>query len=239
MDNAAYTSLTRQSGLVNELQVIANNIANSATSGFRKEGVIFSEFIQSSGVGPSLSMAAANARQTSFEQGTLTQTGSQLDVAIEGDGFFMIQTPAGERLTRAGSFSLNNAGELVTLDGYQVMDAGGAPIFIPPDASVVSIGGDGTISGDGQLIGQLGLFRPTDPTTLKREDGVRFSTEGGTEPDDTSSVAQGFVESSNVNPVVEMARLIQVQRAYELGQSFLESEDERVQTAIQTFIKRG
>ncbi|MGX9355968.1 flagellar hook-basal body complex protein [Roseobacteraceae bacterium S113] len=239
MDNTAYTSLTRQSGLMRELQVLANNIANSATTGFRSEGVVFSEFVRSVDNGPSLSMAAANAKKTSMEQGALSQTGGQFDFAIEGEGFFLIQTPGGERLTRAGSFSLSAAGDLVTHDGYAVLDAGGAPLFIPPDVTDIAVASDGTMSADGRLLGQLGLVQPIDPIDLRREDGVMFVAEAGFEPDETSRVVQGFVENSNVNPVMEIARLVEVQRAYEMGQSFLDSEHERVQSAIETFIRRG
>ncbi len=239
MDNPGYTALTRQSGLQRELQVLANNIANAATTGYRSEGVVFSEFVQRVDKGPSLSMAAANARNTSMEQGALTQTGNQFDLAIEGDGFFLVQTPAGERLTRSGSFALSNAGDLVTNDGYAVLDAGGAPLFIPPDVATFSVSGDGTLSADGRLLGQVGVVRPVDTTDLQREDGVMFRTEAGFEPDDTSRVAQGFLENSNVNPIVEVARLIEVQRAYEMGQSFMDAENERIRSAIQTFIKRG
>lgn len=239
MDNAGYTSLTRQSGLVKELQVLANNIANSATSGFRSEGVVFSEFVQRVDNAPSVSMGAANSRTTSMAQGALTQTGGQFDVAIEGDGFFLVQTPAGERLTRSGAFALSAAGDLVTNDGFNVLDAGGAPLFIPPDAASISISSDGTMSADGRLIGQLGVVLPTDPSDLQREDGVMFRTNAGFQPDDTSRVVQGFVEGSNVNPVSEIARLVEVQRAYEMGQSFLEAENERIRAVIQALITRG
>lgn len=104
MDNTGYITLTRQSGLMREMQVIANNIANSATTGYRQEGLVFSEYVQAMRGGPSLSMGHGNVRETSFVQGALTQTGGTYDFAIEGDGFFLIQTPEGERVTRAGQF---------------------------------------------------------------------------------------------------------------------------------------
>ncbi|WP_425040030.1 flagellar hook-basal body complex protein [Primorskyibacter sp. S187A] len=239
MDNAGYTTLTRQSGLMREMQVVANNIANSATTGFRSEGIMFSEHVNRIDGGASLSMASANVKNTSMEQGALTKTGGQLDFAIEGEGFFLINTPAGERLTRSGSFSLSAAGDLVTHDGFAVLDAGGAPLFVPPDATDLSVSADGTMSADGRLIGQLGVVRPVDMTDLSREDGVMFRTDAGFEADPESRIVQGFVENSNVNPMAQIARMIEVQRAYEMGQSFMESEHERIKTAIQTFIKRG
>lgn len=181
--------------------------------------------------GASLSMGQGNVRNTSFEQGALTQTGGTFDFAIEGDGYFLVETPGGERLTRAGAFSPSANGDLVTYDGYRVLDAGGAPLFIPPGTNI-AVSGDGTLSADGTPLGQIGIVRPIDASDLEREDGVMFRTEAGFEPSDSARVLQGFVENSNVNAVSQLARMIEVQRAYELGQSFLESEDERVRAAM-------
>ena len=234
MDNSSYTILTRQSGLARELQVVANNIANLATTGFRSEGLIFSEHIQPVDHGASLSMGVGNVHNTDFSQGVLSQTGGNFDFGIEGDGYFLIETPRGERLTRAGVFSANAEGELVTYDGFRVLDAGGAPIFVPSDAGPISVSADGTFSVEGAPIAQLGIFRPNAPLDLVREDGVMFRADAGFEQAQDARVAQGFTEGSNVNSVGQLARLIEVQRAYEMGQSFLESEDERMRTAIKS-----
>ena len=234
MDNATYTILTRQSGLAREMQLVANNIANAATTGYRSEGVIFSETVQAVDKGPSLSMATANVQNTSFAQGALTQTNGSFDFGIEGEGFFLIETPAGERLTRAGSFSPSAAGDLVTNDGFRVLDAGGAPVFVPPDAGALSVSADGTLSVDGAPIAQLGIVRPLAPLDLVREDGVMFRADAGVEPAENARVIQGFTEGSNVDAVTQLARMIEVQRAYEMGQSFLESEDERIRMALKS-----
>ena len=233
MENATYASLTRQSGLMSELRSIANNIANASTTGYRAEGIVFSEHV--AGLGQehaSLSMPLAHGRDTSFEQGSLSQTGGRYDLAIEGNGFFLIQTPDGERLSRNGHFTPNENGDLVTADGYPVLDAGGAPVFIPQGIAGISVAADGTISADGQPIGQIGLYVPADPNGLVREDGIRFRAEGGIEPAPLSRLVQGFLEDSNVNPILEISRMIEVQRAYELGQSFLDLEDERIRNMI-------
>ena len=232
MSNSTYTTITRQSGLMREMRLIANNIANSATSGFRQEGIVFSEYVKSLDGAPSLSMGQGNARHTSLEQGGLTQTGGQFDLAIEGEGFFLVETPAGDRLTRAGTFSPNAEGDLVTPDGFRVLDAGGAPVFIPPGASDVSIAADGTISSAGDPVGQMGVMQPINPQGLVREDGVMFRADEGFEPAESAQILQGFVENSNVNPILQLTRMIEVQRAYELGASFLESEDERMRQAM-------
>jgi len=237
MDSTGYITLTRQSGLMREMQIVANNIANSATTGYRQEGMVFSEYVQSIEGGASLSMGHGNVRNTSFVQGTLTQTGGTFDFAIEGEGFFLIQTPDGERLTRAGSFSPNAEGDLVTHDGHAVLDAGGAPVFIPAGVRGIAVSPDGTISADGDLIGQIALVQPIDAQEMTREGGVMFRADAGVEPAETARMVQGFVETSNVDPIGQLARMIEIQRAYEMGQSFLDAEDERVRRTMDAMLK--
>lgn len=237
MDTTSYTTLTRQSGLMREMSVIANNIANASTTGYRQEGLVFSEYVQRSYEGPSLSMATARTRNTSMLAGTISQTGGPFDLAIEGEGFFLIETPEGQRLSRAGHFMPNAQGDLVTPEGHRVLDAGGAPLFIPPNAASVAIASDGTLSADGQLLGQVGLVTPSEGSQLRRESGVHFIADGGFTPAQDARVMQGFLEGSNVDPMTQIARMIEVQRAYEMGQSFTEAENERLRSAVSTLIK--
>lgn len=233
MGNSIYATLTRQSGLMNEMRIVANNIANMATTGFRSEAAVFSEQIKQLGDGQgSLSMATANAHITSFEQGALTKTGGTFDLGIEGEGYFQIETPSGARLSRAGVFTPNAGGELVTPEGYRLLDAGGAPVFVPSDAGQISVAPDGTLSVNGGPIGQVGLVNPIDMTDLVREDGVRFKTNSDLVPAENATIKQGFLESSNVDPVQQIARMIEVQRSYEMGQSFLDKEDERLRSIM-------
>lgn len=233
MEAASYTTLNRQSGLMREMGVVANNIANSSTTGFRREGVVFSEFVVAVDQDPSLSMANASGRNVDLSQSTLSQTGGQFDFAIQGEGFFLIETPQGQRLTRAGSFTPSAEGELVTPDGYRLLDAGGAPIFVPPDARGLALAADGTLSAGGQPVARVGLWQPTDPLALRYQTGTLF--EGGElEPVEGATILQGMLEDSNVEPVSEIARMIEVQRAYELGQKFLDAEDQRVRGVIST-----
>ncbi len=238
MDTTGYTTLTRQSGLMHEMRALANNIANLGTTGFRAESVIFTEHVRALGESAgSLSMATAAAHATAAGQGALTRTGGAFDLAIEGPGFFQLETPAGPRLTRAGAFLPNAAGELSTPDGYRLLDAGGAPIFVPPDAAAVTVAADGTLSADGRPLAQIGLVQPESPVDLRREDGVRFRADGPLAPVASPVIQQGFLEQSNVDPVIETARMIEVQRGYELGQAFLEREDERIRNVLRTLGK--
>lgn len=235
MDNATYTTLTRQSGLMAEMQVVANNIANANTTGYRSEGITFAEYISATGPKTdSLSMATAEVRDTLSAQGALGLTGGTFDLAIEGEGFFLIETPQGQRLTRAGNFTPNENGDLVTMDGHAVLDAGGAPVFVPTGAGPIGIAPDGTISAGGQPVGQIGLVMPDDPLALTREGGTMFNPGGGVIPAENGRMMQGFLESSNVNPILQISRMIEVQRAYELGQSFMDKEDERIRNVLRT-----
>lgn len=233
MDNAIYASLTRQSGLMREMRAVANNIANVNTSGFRREGVVFSEYmvpLQSNG--ETLAIANVRGRMVDLSQGGMTLTNGAYDLAIDGVGFFMVQTPQGNRLTRAGAFQPNAEGELVNPDGYPLLDDGQAPVVIPPGTRSVGIGEDGTVSADGQPIGRVGVFASPDPADLRHVGGTLFDPGRAPEPMDDARIRQGFIEESNVNPVTEIARMIEVQRAYELGQSFLDQEDQRIRQAI-------
>jgi flagellar basal-body rod protein FlgF len=234
MDSIGYTTLTRQSGLMREMEVLAHNIANISTTGFRREGVVFSEYVNRLEGEPSLSMATASARNVDLTQAGLSQTGGIFDFAIQGDGFFLIETPQGERLTRSGAFTPSAEGELVTPDGYRLLDAGGAPVVVPPDARAVGLGRDGTLSADGVAVARVGLWQPSDPLTLTHVAGTMFAASSGVEPADAGEMMQGMLEDSNVQPVVEVARMIAVQRAYEMGQTFLDREDARIRGVIQT-----
>ncbi|WP_299888305.1 flagellar hook-basal body complex protein [uncultured Ruegeria sp.] len=235
--DTAYVTLSRQSGLMNEMRLVANNIANANTTGYRQQGLVFSEFIRDVPNNPSLSMSRAEARNTSLQQGVLIETGGSFDFAIEGDGFFMVETPKGNRLTRAGSFTPNAEGDLVAADGSRVLDSNGSPVFIPPDAASIDIGSDGTLSVNGQLLGQIGVYRVDEPKDLVREGNTRFRPEGDVQAVDEPVVLHRFLEGSNVNAIHQVTRLIEIQRAYELGQSFLETEDERVRGALKALMR--
>lgn len=234
MDNPGYVALTRMKGLADELRVVANNIANLSTTGYRGERLIFAEVLQAANVdGGALAMAAPRAHVTDAAPGGFRATGAPLDLAIDGDGFFQVQTPNGPRLTRNGVFSLSPEGDVVTLQGHQVLDGGGAPLNIPGDAAAIAIAADGTVAVDGVDIARVGVFSAR-AEDLLREDGVLFRSDGVVSEAPEARVLQGFIEQSNVDPVREMARMIEVQRAYELGQSFLDQEDRRLADAVQT-----
>ena len=238
MELPGYVALTRQGGLMREMQVIANNLANISTTGYRTENLVFSEMVPAvPAEGDSVAMTAARTRFTDARQGALDRTSAPLDLAIEGEGFFQVETPLGPRLTRAGAFLMDAAGQVVTPQGERLLDAGGAPIQLPPSATDIAVAADGTVSVDGVLSAQIGVVVPEDGAVLTREDGVRFATDAALLPAPDGQIVQGHLEASNVSPVAEIARMIAVQRAYEYGQAFLDAEDSRLREATRTLIQ--
>ena len=232
MDNSGYVGLTKQMGLRRELNTIANNIANMSTNGFRREGAVFAEHVAALQNGePSLSMSTLSRRYVDMSAGELTITKAPLDVAIDGDGFFLVETPAGERLTRDGAFTLNSERELINSQNYRVLDESGGAITIPQGAENIIISEDGSVFADGQPAAKLGVVI-ADTATLVREGANMFEAQGGYETAENPQVRQGAVEGSNVNAIEEMARLIEVQRAYQSSKNFTDDENERITRTI-------
>lgn len=234
MDNALYyLALNRQLGLRRELDMVAGNVANLDTAGFRREGMVFAEFVRRTGAGDSVSMADSGASYARAEPGELRLTGAALDLAIEGEGYFLTEDAEGPLLTRAGAFQRSEIGLLVTSEGRSVLDAGGGAIFLPPDAGEIAIAPDGTVSVDGAAAAQIGVYTAA-PETLTRVGGTAFRPTDGFEPIPDPVIRQGVLELSNVNPVEEISRMIAVTRAYEQAQSLIEDEDERLRDTVRT-----
>lgn len=231
MTNVVYAALSRQAGLEREISSIANNIANTATTGFRGERHIFSEYVRSIPGEASLSQTRIGARAIDLRQGELVPTNGALDVAIVGPGFFIVETPQGERLTRAGSFLRNVEGVLTTADGHPVHGEGGGSIAIAADAGKIAISADGTISVGDVPVGKLRIV-DADIAGLERE-GLSLFRSATPVVEANSIIRQGFIESSNVSPVAELSRMIEVQRAFEIGAQFISEESDRIARAIE------
>lgn len=230
-DTLSYLTLNRQVGLARELTSIANNVANLATTGYRREGVVFAEFIRTAAPGASISMADLQGRFSSELPGEVTVTGGELDIAIQGEGFFTIDAGGEILLTRAGAFQRSAEGLLVTPDGAFVLDDGGAPIFLPPDAPRISVAGDGSVSAGGAPLAQLAVVTAP-PETLTRVGFTGFRATAEVAPVAAPRLLQGALEGSNVNPVAEIARMIEVSRAYESAQGLSEDADQRIRDTL-------
>jgi flagellar basal-body rod protein FlgF len=247
MENTLLVGLSRQMTLERQMDVVANNVANVNTNGYKADKSMFEEFLNS---GAHEDNFTASDRRVSyvqdrgtfkdFSQGPTEQTKNPLDVAIDGGGFLVVQTPAGERYTRDGGLQINNQGQLVTAGGNQVLGSSGPIVFQPTDHDV-NIAADGNItvvegiSRTDSVRGKLRLASFADAQKLLKEGSNLYSAGTGTAaaPDTASRVKQGFIEKSNVNSVAEMSHMIEVTRTYQQIATLLQQQSDLHKSAIQ------
>ena len=236
MDNSLSVALSAQVALQNRLDTIADNVANANTVGFRATNIKFEDYMVGTGA-TAMDYVSKGSTYLSQANGPMRETGNPLDFAVQGDAWFSIQTPAGAVLTRDGRFQVRDTGDLVTLEGFPVLDAGGAAIQLNPRAGAPTAGADGSLRQNGELVAAIGLFRyqPGENFTRYANSGVVPDVPPQPVVDDpTVGVVQGFVEDSNVNPVKEMTRLIMVQRAFENAAAMVRANGETYTQAIKT-----
>ena len=247
MQNSLLVGLSRQTVLQRQLDVLANNIANVNTNGFKADESLFEEYLNSGAhednfkaVDRRVSYVQDRGTFHNFSQGAAQATSNPLDVAIDGAGFLTVQTPAGERYTRDGNLQINNIGQLVTNDGDQVIGTAGPIVFQPTDHDI-AISPDGTItvlegnSHTDSIRGKLRIASFADAQKLLKQGNNLFAAgdNNGPQQDIKSTIRQGFVEKSNVNIVSEMANMIQVTRAYTEMSNILNQESDLHKTAIE------
>jgi flagellar basal-body rod protein FlgF len=238
MENAQLIGLSRQMALQRQMDVVANNIANLNTSGFKAEKLLFEEYMMP--VARDRDFAFSDQR-LSFTQdwatihdmsvGTLTSTGNPLDVALEGEGFLVVETAQGERYTKSGALAINANGTLVDMSGNPVLSEQGQVQFTPTE-SEISIGADGTISTSEGTKGRLRVVEFADPQAATR-DGNNLWSGGDPQLATETRVVQGAIEKSNVSGVAEMTQMIRIQRAYQSAASMSERQDDMRRSAIQ------
>lgn len=218
------------------MEAIANNIANMNTAGYRAAGVKFEAAMATVG-GDEVAYSSPGQVYILRDTGPVSYTGNTLDVAIDGDGWMALQSPAGTVYTRDGRMHMTALGELQSVDGYPVLDPGGAAIILDPSAGPVSIGENGAVSQGGKQVGGIGLYLIPEDATLTRYDNSSVIPDKPPEPVEdftTNSVRQGYVEGSNVNPIMEMTKLIEVSRAFDQAATALDQSDEMSKEAIET-----
>lgn len=241
MEQAISIALSRQMTLRRAMDIVANNVANANTSAFKAESPIFSEFLMPGAKADdrtglnnagALSFVLDSGTKRDLSEGDIEVTGNTFDVAISGEGFFTVQTPDGQRYTRSGHFGVDQNNQLVTQQGDPVLSAAGAPITINPDDGVIEIGRDGTIAAGETTIGRLGVVNVDNPAAMKKTGDNYLETDQAAVAIENPTVMQGFIESSNVKPVVEMTRMIEVMRAYTSTQKTINKMGELQQSAI-------
>lgn len=235
--------LSAQQILRQRMDVTANNLANMTTAGFKAESVItrpLSEAPASASDTPNdIAFADAWLLQRDFSAGEMERTGNPLDLAIEGEGFFTVQTPAGPAYTRDGRFSLDPAGQLVTRTG-QVVLAGGGPLVLDPAAGEVSVARDGAISQNNIRMGALDIVAFDTPEALEKlGDNLWKATDEAPRAPQALRVASGFVEGSNVNAIEQMTQMIEISRAYQSISRMISQADELRSTSIEKLARVG
>jgi flagellar basal-body rod protein FlgF len=246
MENALLVGLSRQTVLERQLNVVANNIANVNTAGYKADQSLFEEYLKSGahednfvGKDRSVSFVQDRATYRDMSQGALQQTTNPLDVAIDGGGFLAVQTAGGERYTRDGNLQLNNVGQLVTENGDAVLGTAGPIVFQPTDHDI-NISPDGTItvlegtSRTDSIRGKLRMVSFADAQQLLKQGSNLYAAgEGAPQPDLKSTVRQGYIERSNVNSVGEMSRMMEVTRSYTAIASLLQQQSDLHKNAIE------
>ena len=249
MDNSQLIGLSRQVALARNLEVVANNIANLNTTGFKGDNTMFEEFL----ISPALSSQDASGGNTpvsfvqdrgvwrDYSQGSIQATGNPLDVAIVGDAFLTVQSPNGERYTRNSALQIGPNGQLVTNDGMPILGENGPITFQPGDRNI-AISKDGRITvNEGAnsrtegFRGKLRLVRFAQPQQLQKDGSSNFLAPNGVtpEPATTATVQQSVIEKSNINAVLEMTRLIDITRTYTQIANMIQQQSDLRRTAIQ------
>jgi flagellar basal-body rod protein FlgF len=217
MQNGLYVAISAQVALERRLETIADNIANMNTVGYRATGVSFETEMARAG-DARLDYVSSGSDFISRRAGGLVKTDNPLDFAVQGDGWFGIQTPRGPAYTRDGRVRIDDSGALRTLNGDAILDAGGAPILIDGAGGPLTVSADGMISQNGRQVGAIGLFAIDPDASLTRAENSGVAPDKPAKPIlefTRDGVVQGAVESSNVDPVREMTRLIDVTRAFD------------------------
>ncbi len=239
MENAQLVSLSRQSALRRQFDLLANNIANANTVGFKGRGMRFEEFRMQNakadedrGLARQIAFVADRGLTLDLSDGALMRTGAPLDLAIRGRSLLAVMTPEGERYTRSGALSLDDQSRLVTADGHLVMGDGG-PMTADPQNMPLSITSDGVLTGRDGPIGQLRFVRVDNPDVLINEGRNVYSAKTPLPDDAAPVVVPGALEKSNVEPVLAMSRLIEVNRAYASLTGLMQRLDEKNGTALE------
>lgn len=237
METTSYVALSRQAGLWRQMDTVANNLANMNTPAFKAENMMFRDYVMKSRAadrpfGDRIAYSQDVSVYRNMTEGALSQTGNPLDVAVKGEGYMVVDTPQGPRYTRNGHLRLDESGQVVTAEGFPILSTSDQPFFLAPNEQSVTIASDGTVSTENGQVGKIRVVKFENEQQLKKVAGGLFQSESDAQDVERPQVVQGMIEESNVQPVVEMTKMIQIQRSYESVQRMIENEHERVRKAI-------
>jgi len=235
MENSTYIGLSRMSSMRREMDVIANNLANMNSNGYKGERVMFEEYLKGPAFGQKTSFVTDFGLLRDTRVGKVEQTGNPLDMAITGDGYLTVDTPQGRRYTRDGHLRMDANRRLVTSGGHPILDNRGREIVFPTgDQGAPSIATDGTINMGPQQIGKIDLVNFANQQELRKTaQGMYATAQNPTAAPATSTLQQGALEASNVEPISEMTSMLELLRQYQTTQDLLDSENSRLRNAIQ------
>lgn len=238
MQTPSLVMASYQQGLQRAMDVIANNVANTNTTGYKRQGLVFDTLVERPAIDQKIDFAVDKATFRSTAQGPMVTTGNPLDLAIQGKGYFQIETKEGVRYSRAGSFMMNNAGEVVTATGNRLLGDGGQAIVLPNDAQDIHVSSDGVVAARVGNAAEASNFGRVQTFNFKREQEMvaegngLYSTKETPVPDTESAIVQGSLERSNVDTVRELTQMIEVSRTYQRVGRLLEQDSQRRTDAI-------
>ena len=233
MENTSYIAMSRQAALRRSMDIVANNIANANTPAFKAERMVFQEYLAKPTKDEKLSFVEDVGTARDLSSGPLTTTGNDFDIALSDEGYFVVDSPLGERYTRHGRFQLDANGQLVTGSGYPVQGQAG-PINIPEDGGRIRIAGDGPGSNDDGILGKLQVVTFEDEQKLRKAANGLFIADPDMNPQQVAqpSMMQGMIEESNVQAVLELTRMMDINRAHESVAKLIQREDDRIKDMI-------
>lgn len=235
--------LSNQMALQRTMDVIANNVANANTTAFKRENVEFSSYLAQPSQGPSTNFVVDRATYRDISVGPIEPTHNALDLAIQGQGYFQVRTKDGTRYTRSGSFQLDNQGQITTHKGDVILSDGGQAIAVPDNATDINIASDGTVTaklGNQPALSQLGKISVVQfekEQAMQMEGGNLYSTTQPSIAATNSTIVQGALEKSNVQPVTEMTHMIEVMRLYERSSNIIKQDNSRMLDALNRLSK--
>ena len=237
MSSSSNIALSHQMALQNQMDIIANNIANSSTAGFQGQNSMFAAVLAKATTGDEVAFVQDRGVLRNVESGPLSSTSNPLDIAIKGQGYFVVETEDGTRYTRNGAFRIDADGQLVNVSGDPVLAEGDLPIVFAPGEIDIHVSRDGSISTENGIIGRLRLVTFENEQDMSQAGANLYESEQEPIEAPDSEFIQGMLEGSNVKAVVELTRMIQVMRSYQGAAKLIESEDERSKRTIQTLTK--
>lgn len=233
MESPLIIAMSRQMASRDQVESIANNIANMNTNAFKAERTVFNKYLTPDTGAAQMTFPKYVGIHRNTEAGPINATGNPLDIGLRGEGFLVVTTENGPRYTRDGHLTINAQNQIVNSRGLIVQNDGDQPIVIPPNVANITISPEGSVSADGQEIGKFKLVNFDNLQRLQRAGNGLYTTDAEPRPAEKTEVLQGYLEGANVLPIMEITRMIEASRVYQSSQKVINSEDERIRGAIQ------